>query len=105
MYILVSPAERAPSVTLEEPDDCRRFHVAVRGLSEDSARQALEAEGVGRLGDPAAAEIAIAAIRKLAQGRVKPDWPERFEAMLEYAGRKGWLSADGERVQGHCEWS
>lgn len=104
MYMLLSSAQHEAVVTLEEPDDCTRFHVAIHGLSEDAARQALAREELGMLDIHEAAWIEIAALRRLASGRVQPDWPERFEGMLRYAGRKGWLSSGGSSVRGHCEW-
>jgi hypothetical protein len=105
MYILLSSAQGKAAVTLEEPDDCTRFHVAIHGLSEGAARQALAGEEVGTLEDHEAAWIEVTALRRLAEGRVQTDWPERFEGMLRYAGRKGWLNPDGSSVRGHCEWN
>jgi len=32
-----------------------------------------------------------------------PTYPERFDAMIAYAQRKGWLDADGKRVRAHIE--
>ena len=93
-----------PTISLVEPDDCQHFHVAIRGLSQDAAEQALVDQGIGQFSDSDTAWIKISAIRKLAQGRVQPDWPQRFSDMLQYAERKGWLSEDRERVSGHCEW-
>ena len=104
MYIQVAPAEPKPVVSLEEPDDCRRFHVAIGNLPEDVARQALERDDVGTLSDHDTAWIKITALRKLAETRVQQDWPERFDGMLRYAQSKGWLSSDGTQVSGHCEW-
>lgn len=103
MYVLVTASDQVPTVSLEDPDDCSRFHVAVRDLAESAAASTLEAEGVGTL-ETQAAWISIEALRKLAQGRVQPDWPQRFGHMVQYAERKGWLSEDGEHVRGHCEW-
>jgi hypothetical protein len=105
MYILLSSEQREAVVTLEEPNDCNRFHVAIRGLPEDAAQQALVREEVGTLESHEAAWIEIAALRRLAEGRVPSDWPERFDGMLRYAGRKGWLSSDGSRIRGHCVWN
>lgn len=104
MYILVVPAESVPVVSLEEPDDCRRFHVTIHNLSEGVAQQALKHEEVGEFSDHDTAWIKITALKRLAGTRVQPDWPERFDGMLRYAQGKGWLSADGARVSGHCEW-
>jgi hypothetical protein len=104
LYIQVVPAEPQPVVSLEEPDDCRRFHVAIGDLSLDVAEQALEREDVGTFSDHNTAWIKITALRTLAETRVPPDWSERFDAMLRYAETKGWLSTDGTQVNGHCEW-
>jgi len=104
MYIQVKAAEPNPVVSLEEPDNCRQFHVAIGNLSEDEAQQALEREDVGTFSDHETAWIKITALRKLAESRVPPDWPERFDAMLRYAETKGWLSANGTQVSGHLEW-
>lgn len=104
MYLLVTAPGEKPTISLVEPDDCHRFHVAIQDLSERAAQQILEDEEVGHLSDSSTAWIKISVIRKLAQGRVQPDWPQRFSDMLQYAERKGWLSEDGESVSGHCEW-
>jgi hypothetical protein len=32
-----------------------------------------------------------------------PTYAERFDAMIAYAQRKGWLEADGTRVRAHLE--
>jgi hypothetical protein len=105
MYILLSSAEQASSVRLEEPDDCTRFHVALRGLSQERVQEILAREDLGRMDGREIAWIKIAWLRQHAQGRVQPDWSERFAAMLKYAERKGWLSDDKQSVSGHCEWS
>jgi hypothetical protein len=103
MYVLMTASDKAPTVSLEEPDDCSRFHVAIRDLAKDVSARTLEDEGVGTL-EAQVAWIRIEALRKLAQGRVQPDWPQRFSDMLQYAERNGWLSEDRESVRGHCEW-
>lgn len=105
MHILVAATEQGPRVSLEEPDDCTRFHVAVQGLAREAAARAIELAGVGTLDEADAAWIRVVALRERAEGRVAGDWAERFHAMLAYAGHKGWLSEDQKSVQGHCEWS
>jgi hypothetical protein len=32
---------------------------------------------------------------------VAPDWVDRFDKMLAFAGTKGWLTEDGAAVYGH----
>jgi hypothetical protein len=105
MYILLTALKQEAVVTLEEPDDCNRFHVAINGLSENVARQALVSEQVGQFVSREAAGIKIVALRRLAGGRVGPDWSTRFENMLRFAESKGWLNTDRTEVRGHCEWS
>jgi hypothetical protein len=105
MYILVTTKAGAPHVTLEEPDDCTRFHVAIQELSNEQATELLVSEGVGKAGTDQHAWITVSAIRERAQGGVAPDWPQRFDAMLAYAERKGWLSEDKAFIRGHIERS
>ena len=104
MYILLSYSRLSPIVSLEEPNDCTRFHVAIHNLSEESVRQALESEDVGWLDDHDTAWIKKTALCRFARGHVQTDWQERFNGMLHYAERKGWLRNDRAEVRGHCVW-
>jgi hypothetical protein len=104
MYLFLSSSKLSPIASLEEPDDCSSFHITIQNLSEDNARQVLEDEDVGELADHDTAWITITALYRLAQGRVQPDWQDRFNGMLHYAERKGWLRNDRAAVRGHCEW-
>lgn len=90
------------SVRLHEPEDLKGFKVVVESGDEAAARQALAS--VGRLVDRETAWIRTGAVRALAHGSVDDDWDEGFEAMLEYAASKGWLSEDGSEIQAHVEW-
>lgn len=105
MYVLLSSVERVATAQLEEPDDCTRFHVAMRSLSEVQVQEIFAREDLGRMDGRETAWIKLAWLRQQAQGRVQPDWSERFTAMLHYAERKGWLSDDKLLVSGHCVWS
>lgn len=105
MYVVLSSGEPESIVSLEEPDDCTRFHVVICGIPEDAVRQALTHNDMGWLSNRDSAWIKIAVLRRLAQGRVAPDWPERFDEMQRYAEHKGWLDDDRATVSAHCEWS
>lgn len=94
-----------PAVSLAEPQDCKRFHVAARGGGATSLGEALAAAEAGCLLPSGEAMIDTAAIRRLASGRVPDGWEDDFRAMLTYAGTKGWLNEDGTAIQGHVEWS
>jgi hypothetical protein len=93
------------AVELAEPEDCRRFHVAVRGGDPAALGAALSARDVGRLLPSGEAMIDTAAVRRMAGGRVPEGWDDEFAAMLEYAGSKGWLDDAGGAIQAHVEWA
>jgi hypothetical protein len=104
MFVQVDLRTQPPLVSLEEPDDTARFHVSVLG-PPDVRRVfgALVDAAAGRLeGDEAF--IAIDAVRRLAAGRVEPDWAARFDEMLEYARTKGWIDDAGVAIRAHLEW-
>ena len=103
MIIDIDLTGKTPAVELVEPEDCQRFHVAVRGGDDGALASALESEGVGRLLPSGEAMIGTAAVRRMAAGRVEAGWDGDFAAMLEYAGRKGWLDETGESIQAHVE--
>jgi len=91
------------AVALVEPEDCKRFHVAVRGGDADALAAALSAAEVGRLLPSGDAMIDTAAVRRMADGRVAEGWDDDFAAMLGYAESKGWLDDTGGSIQAHVE--
>ena len=104
MIVVVSGADgEEPALTLEDADECGRFHLDARGVDRDGVALALARAGAGRLaGDDAYIEPAV--LRRMAEGDVGPDWDDRFAGMLDYAARKGWLDKNGA-VQAHIEWA
>jgi hypothetical protein len=48
--------------------------------------------------------VTVAAVRRLAEG-VGDEWENDFQAMLDYAGTKGWLDESGAANQPHVEWA
>jgi hypothetical protein len=91
------------AVELVEPEDCKRFHVAVRGGDPEAVGAALLSAGIGRLHPSGEAMIDTSAVRRMARGRVAAGWEDEFAAMLEYAGSKGWLDDTGGSIQAHVE--
>jgi len=91
------------AVSLDEPADFTRFHVAVRGgRDRSSLEQALTGADAGRLdGDDAL--IRVPWLRAAATGRVGSDWEDGLAGMLAYAERKGWTDATRELVRAHIE--
>ena len=96
MFVLVTPA----AVTLEDPGNLRQFHVQVDGDVDVDA--ALRGAGYGAMAEHDAL-VSVEAVRAAAAGRVDAGWPAGFEAMLEFARGKGWLSEDGTAIQAHVE--
>ncbi|GAA4523233.1 hypothetical protein [Amycolatopsis samaneae] len=86
-----------------EGDDCTRLHVASE-LDPAATGAALREAGLGELADGRDdARLSVEALRAAAsRDPVGEDWPGRWDAMLAYAARKGWL--DGEKVTAHVEY-
>lgn len=108
MFVQVDLEPYPPAVSLEEPEDTGRFHVAVRagakGEDEALVFGALVDAAAGRLeGDDA--WITVDAVRRMAAGRVGPSWDEDLGRMLEYARTKGWLDERAHAIRAHVEWS
>ncbi len=104
MYVQVDLTQHPPKVTLEEPDDCTRFHLTVYGGTDvASVYGALIDAAAGRLeGDQAL--ITIDSVRRMARGRVADDWDDRFEGMLGFARSKSWIDDVNNAIQAHIEY-
>ncbi len=113
MQVVVDLRAEPAAVVLEDPADCGRFHVAVRGAADAMAGaagdavaldRALRSDAVGSLDGDGEALVLVDAVRRLAAGSVGDTWDDDFAAMLRYAGSKGWLSEDGASIRAHVEW-
>lgn len=105
MIIVVAQVEGGdPGVSLDDADNCNAFHLEARGVDADGVAAALARTGAGRVvGDDAF--IGRATVERLAaDAGVSEDWSERYQAMIAFAEKKGWLDADGA-VQAHIEWT
>ena len=105
MIIDIDLTGGSPTVQLVEPEDCKRFHVRVKGGDLEALSAALPAQDVGRLLPSGDALIDIDAVRRLAAGRVPDGWEADFAAMVGYAKSKGWLDESGDAIQAHIEWA
>jgi hypothetical protein len=87
-------------VSLVEPDDARRLNVETDLTDLAQVSFALERSGAGRLEEDAA-WLDIAYLHRTATPVDRASWEPSFDAMIEYAGTHGWLSADARRVRAH----
>ncbi len=106
VIVVVDIGAVEPSVALSEPDDCKRFHVVVRGAG-DTARDTARVDAIMRSSEVGSvsgddAVVDVAAVRRMA-GPQDARWEADFAAMLEFARTKGWLTADGQGIRGHVE--
>jgi len=105
MYVKVDLGRTPPVATLEEPDDTTSFQVTVVGGDSPAMLfGALVDAAAGRLeGDEA--WIAVDAVRRMAKGRVAPEWDAELDAMLAYARTNDWLDPTGNAIRAHVEWT
>ena len=93
----------AGSARVAEPDDCTRLHVAT-SLPADAVGDALLGSGIGRL-EATDALLDLETLRERArEGAREPDWDEKWTKMIDYARKKGWVTADDAAVRAHVEY-
>ena len=91
------------SVELTEAEDCKAFHVEIRGEADVDA--VLDASGAGRLADDGEhALIDIGWVRRHATG-TGPEWEQDFGGMLDFARTKGWIDESDSAIVAHLERS
>jgi hypothetical protein len=108
MYLECDLTSDPPTTTLRDPEDCDRLKVVVKGPGakgpEDAARLAAALTGIGRPQGTQVVFLEPDALRRMAAGRVAPDWDQSFQRMLDYARTKGWTDEATGTVRAHCEW-
>ena len=105
MFVQVDLAVMPPVLSLEEPDDTKRFHVTVTGGDSYALLFGALVDGAaGRL-EGEDAWITVDAVRRMARGRVGPSWDDELQAMLDFARSKGWLDEHGNAIRAHVEWA
>jgi hypothetical protein len=89
-------------VTVAEADDCGRLHVtAAPDLDVDAI---LRATGLGRVSATGEASLSVSGLReRAASASTVVDWDSAWEAMIDYAATKGWVTPDRHEVMAHIE--
>ena len=113
MIVAVDLTTTPPAIGLDEPDDCKRFHVVAHVAVNGGGNDRADPDGLGRVlvdheagrldGDDA--WVQVDAVRRLAAGRVGAGWESDFAGMLAFARDKGWLDASETAIRAHVEWS
>ena len=98
MFVRVDTS--AGTATLEEAEDCTKFHVELVG-SDGSEAMASALGDLGRVDDDHV-WIDPDGVRRLAAGRVGDGWAGDFEGMVGYASSKGWVDDSGA-IRAHIE--
>jgi hypothetical protein len=101
---IVGGTQERPEVQVVDIDNLTALHLALGEVTDEEAGEVLEAAGLGRMGEGDIAYLDAAALRAQAEPRASTaDWATRWEAMVDYARSKGWLSDDGATIQVHVE--
>ncbi len=101
---VVGGADERPEVRVVDTDDLGSLHLALGGVTDEEADEALRAAGLGRLEDADTGSLDAAALRAAAEAQSDAaDWAQRWDAMIGTAREHGWLSDDGATLQVHIE--
>lgn len=108
MYIEVTPTG---TPTVQEPGDFSRLSIVANvGSAPAAVVDVLLSSGLAVTGStPDAIKLDVAAFRDTARAALAadptPEWERDFDAMLDYAQRKGWYHPDTGAVAAHLEWT
>src|SRR5947208_1111647 len=103
MYLDVDLDAGEFAVNLQEPGDCTKLKVVVRGpRDEERLRRAVA--GVGRAEGASAVWLRPDALRRMAAGRVDEGWEAAFERMVAYARTRVWIDETTIEIRAHCDW-
>jgi hypothetical protein len=88
---------------LRHPEDMRSFKiVAGPGLESEAALRAA-LEGVAELISEREAWVSQAWVRRASGRDAADEWQRGFQAMLAYAGKKGWVREEDGAIRAHIE--
>lgn len=98
MYVAVTAA----GVRICDGDDCASLDVRAAADHRPALDAALRQAGLGRWDGGGQADLLVAELRRRAEAAgVSAGWARRWDDMIGYADRHGWLSPDGVTVRAH----
>ncbi len=102
---MIVAIDAAHAVRLEQPLDFKRFHVEIAAPRSELAALRKSFAAYGAIEDEAHAWIDADALRQWPSLAGNAEYATGLGQMLDYAARKGWMSADGGRVRAHIVWT
>ena len=101
---VVTGADERPEVRVVDTDDLTRLHLALGQVTDEEADHALRDAGLGRLEDADTGSLDTAALRAAAEPDADvADWAQRWDAMIDSARERGFVSDDGATLKVHVE--
>jgi hypothetical protein len=101
---VVTGADERPEVRVVDTDDLARLHLALGQVTDEEADDALRDAGLGRLEDADTGSLDTAALRAAAEPDADvADWARRWDAMIDAARERGFVSDDGATLRVHVE--
>lgn len=97
--------DASDQVRLEEPDDLRRFRLAVVDPAATPERVARALSGIGRLDGDTHAWIDEPALRRMGAKANDPAWQDGLSGMIAMARRYGFVDPETGAVRVHLEWA
>jgi hypothetical protein len=98
VYVAVTVA----GVSVGAADDCTSLDVRTARDLRSSLDEALRQAKLGQWDGGDEADLQVAELRRRAVAEdVSAGWARRWDDMIGYAGRHGWLSANGATVRAH----
>jgi hypothetical protein len=98
MYVAVTAA----GLRVGDADDCTSLDVRTPPEFRSSLDEALRHAGLGWWDGSAEADLQLTELRRRAVATgISAGWARRWDGMIDYAGHRGWLSADGATVRAH----
>lgn len=91
-------------VTLEAPEDLKRFKAVVEAPRGDAPRLEAAIAPLGRLDGEAALWVSPDWLRRASGLAGDAAWEAGFTRMCDYAAQHGWVDAAGA-IRAHLEWA
>lgn len=102
---MIVAIDAAHAVRLEQPLDFKRFHVEIAAPRSGLAALRKAFASYGAIEDETHAWIDAETLRQWPGLAGNAGYATGLGQMLDYAARKGWMSADGKRVRAHIVWA